>query len=333
MGREVSADILVVDDIEAAGQEYVRLIERETGLSAVFAQNAQDALDLLITNPIKVAVLDQIIGSDRGTELFLKIRDIDPTVRAVMFTGEAGTEDVANALRNGYGDYLTKMEVASLSRVVVEQLHEHKLRLAISLAQTNREVVLRRRHGVWPRVRSQSISLFSIAALETPNPRADWRARASVRAGEHKVVKDEYETSQSLTIDRESQSELSSTFGFSTRDIGELSVGLAGKVAEQLRLVVQSSATVRSSRERTLQLPAEPTDPRILHVIKRTFERAPISRTIRVTLMSECECCQGVVPLVLAMTVTTNTFHTRQIDVLSNGESVVTETGVEADDE
>jgi DNA-binding NtrC family response regulator len=68
----VTSKVLVVDDDRVAGLDYATLLQRTTGLPALFAASVEDALNAVRTSEISVAVIDQrmeaVLGIS-GTQL------------------------------------------------------------------------------------------------------------------------------------------------------------------------------------------------------------------------------------------------------------------------
>ncbi|WP_433304286.1 response regulator [Actinoplanes sp. CA-030573] len=70
---------------------------------------------------IRVVVLDQRMPLRNGTDLFLRLRAVNPGVRGIVFSGEAETGEVSEAYDVGYAKYLHKSEVERLPEIIREQ--------------------------------------------------------------------------------------------------------------------------------------------------------------------------------------------------------------------
>lgn len=94
-------EILVVDDILEAAQDYARLINTKTGLKVIPTSDPDEAVRIVQHNDIKVLVLDQKMPIITGTELLKKLR-LYTKARALMLTGEADIEDLGNAINMNF---------------------------------------------------------------------------------------------------------------------------------------------------------------------------------------------------------------------------------------
>ena len=113
-------EILVVDDILEAAQDYARLISSKTGLTVISTSDPEKALQIVQHNDIKVLVLDQKMPKMTGTELLRKLREFT-RARALMLTGEADIEDLGNAINMNFSAHVNKSQVMDLPSSVLHQ--------------------------------------------------------------------------------------------------------------------------------------------------------------------------------------------------------------------
>ena len=100
-------DILVLDDIEAAGLMLKRLLERKGHKVAAFTEEEQ-ALAHIRTHPVEVAVLDIRLKKLSGIEMLEEIKRISPSTRVIMLTGYPTLETARQAQQLGAFDYCIK---------------------------------------------------------------------------------------------------------------------------------------------------------------------------------------------------------------------------------
>lgn len=112
-------DVLVVDDVSSAAEDFARLIFAQTGLKTIYTSSAKDAIDIVQRNDIKVLVLDQVMPEKTGTELLKELR-VYTDAKALMLTGEASKEDLANAINLKFDAHLDKALITNLSDNVVK---------------------------------------------------------------------------------------------------------------------------------------------------------------------------------------------------------------------
>lgn len=113
-------EILVVDDILEAAQDYARLISTKTGLKVIPTSDPDEAVRIVQHNDIKVLVLDQKMPIITGTELLKKLRNYTKA-RALMLTGEADIEDLGNAINMNFCAHVNKSQVVDLPSSVFHQ--------------------------------------------------------------------------------------------------------------------------------------------------------------------------------------------------------------------
>ena len=113
-------EILVVDDILEAAQDYARLISTKTGLKVIPTSDPDEAVRIVQHNDIKVLVLDQKMPIITGTELLKKLR-LYTKARALMLTGEADIEDLGNAINMNFCAHVNKSQVVDLPNSVLHQ--------------------------------------------------------------------------------------------------------------------------------------------------------------------------------------------------------------------
>lgn len=98
--------ILVADD-EADIRNLIQISLEENGYAVLTAQNGKQALDILLSEDIQLAILDVMMPVMDGFNLLRKIRE-HSTIPVIMLT--ARTDDIDKVLGLGLGadDYLSK---------------------------------------------------------------------------------------------------------------------------------------------------------------------------------------------------------------------------------
>ena len=105
-------EVLVVDDVLSAAEDYARLIHAKTGLKTTYTSSAKEAVEIVLCNDIKVLVLDQVMPEKTGTELLKELRPITKA-KALMLTGEASKEDLGEAINLKFDAHLDKALVTT----------------------------------------------------------------------------------------------------------------------------------------------------------------------------------------------------------------------------
>lgn len=119
MTKKKNYEVLVVDDVLSAANDYARLIETKIGLQVAYTSDVEEALKYVQYNDMKVLVLDQKMPVT-GTQLLEKLRPFT-SARAIMLTGEADKEDLGNAINLNFHAYVDKSKVTQLPDVVFSQ--------------------------------------------------------------------------------------------------------------------------------------------------------------------------------------------------------------------
>jgi two-component system cell cycle sensor histidine kinase/response regulator CckA len=94
--------ILIVDD-EKAILDLLELAFSDFNISCFKANNGQEALDVYKENKnaIKAVLTDMEMPRIGGKQLFFKLKDLDPSLSVILFSGYSNNEDVQECLDNG----------------------------------------------------------------------------------------------------------------------------------------------------------------------------------------------------------------------------------------
>ncbi|MBN2536604.1 MAG: response regulator [Spirochaetales bacterium] len=108
-GKEGHAHILFVDD-EQMIRESIQIILTNLGYEISLCKNGIEALDFYSKNWEKVdlVILDMIMPEMNGYESFVKMREINPYIKALLLSGYSTLEDIKNALENGISGFIHK---------------------------------------------------------------------------------------------------------------------------------------------------------------------------------------------------------------------------------
>lgn len=327
-GEDVSIEILVVDDSLELARETAALINVGIHLETTYASDSSTALEIVEQNPILVVILDQRMGVDlSGTQLFQQIHLMNPTIRAIMLTGEAGPDEVGQALELGFRDYLPKGRIAELPNRVLLQYVKSKVEGMEQ--QTKRDNRL-----LWPRrprlrvLHRAEIRLISrqVIASRFVNP-DDWVTVVQINAGEERKIAREVTRLASVVVEEQSQQTLQASVGLKGRAIAEVTSALQSALTESMRLARTVTDSTTDSTEQTFRLPPEPKTPGPVYVRARLFQRAPVYQKMLVTLLATCRCCglNTTIPLIVLRD--TGLLATRHEDRMSDQSVHIIDTG------
>ena len=121
-------NILVVDDERSIREGVDRVLSR-MGCTVLTAPNGEEALDILKTDPVSIAILDLKMPGMDGMELHQRIRELDDRIVVIIITGYATIETAINAMKQGAYDFIPKPFEPDHLKIVVNRAIE-KIRLS-----------------------------------------------------------------------------------------------------------------------------------------------------------------------------------------------------------
>jgi len=98
--------LLIEDDRKIAN--FVRRGLREAGFAVDHAENGVDGLDLLLTEPYDVAVIDIMLPGLDGLSIIEKMRNRRMKIPVLVLSAKGTVDDRIKGLQTGADDYLTK---------------------------------------------------------------------------------------------------------------------------------------------------------------------------------------------------------------------------------
>ncbi|MBN1385200.1 MAG: response regulator [Elusimicrobia bacterium] len=101
------ANILVVEDNEVLA-EFIGDELRDNGYGADVVHTGKEAIERVKTGIFDVALLDIKLPDIKGTEVLVKLKEINPNIVCIMMTGNTNIETTIDSLRGGAQDYLLK---------------------------------------------------------------------------------------------------------------------------------------------------------------------------------------------------------------------------------
>ena len=130
--------ILIIDD-ESFIRENVQRILNEDGYRVLEAATSTEALGLVASDEVDLALLDLNLGTENGLDLLGALKEANPDLLVIIITGYGSVETAVDALKLGAFDYMKKPFKADALRVIVK--------LALQTQELKREVRGLRRSG------------------------------------------------------------------------------------------------------------------------------------------------------------------------------------------
>lgn len=99
--------VLIVDD-ERNLLEVLSVALGNMGYTAVAAESAEQALDMLDKRKINLVLTDLKLPGMSGQELLAKVKQINPVLPVILMTAYASVKDAVDLIKNGAYDYIVK---------------------------------------------------------------------------------------------------------------------------------------------------------------------------------------------------------------------------------
>ena len=101
--------ILIIDDEETVRNLVMEILERY-GYRTLLAEDGEEGVELYKKHgdAIKLIIIDMIMPKLGGLETFLILKDINPSVKALLSTGYSHSERVQEILNSGVKGFIKK---------------------------------------------------------------------------------------------------------------------------------------------------------------------------------------------------------------------------------
>jgi len=161
-----TARVLHVDDEPDFGDLVATFLEREREQMTVVSEtNAEDAIETFEEEDVACVVSDYDMPGTDGLELLGDIRERDPDIPFILFTGKGNEEIASEAISAGVTDYMQKGggtdQYAVLANRVQNAVHQYRSeREAEQMQQRLREVTESSTDCIWMFTRDWEDLLF-----------------------------------------------------------------------------------------------------------------------------------------------------------------------------
>jgi len=117
----MSSTILVMDD-ELLALESLESFLKQAGYTVVPASSAREAVEQARETPCDAALLDMKMPEMDGFQVAAMLRQLQPGLRVIMFTGYASLETEAHAAQLDFYEYLPKSNWYDLLLPTIERV-------------------------------------------------------------------------------------------------------------------------------------------------------------------------------------------------------------------
>lgn len=312
-------EIIVIDDAPNAANDFAELIEAQTGFKVKPFDNPNELLDYVAHVNVKVAVIDQVMPVMKGTELFNKIRQIDPNVLAIMLTGEATKEELAKAINVGFSSYLSKNEISKLSNFVLDLFTKYE----VAISKELKNAPAKKLFSFWrhPFTTCDIVSCMPYGGMVVSE---EGECILDIYAGQEKEWNIISSIDNKIQIEKRIEQKLKTEFSISAQQISE---SINSSIIAQSSKLYSISSQHTESQKLSYKLP-ESHNQESTYVSRRVIEQFPIYQLYRIVLRRICRICKQAKHISIIVSKQTSKFQTRQIDHMSDGSTREIDLGI-----
>ena len=282
-------ELLVVDDDLAAAQTFADLIATKYGLGTEAYSDLNKVLEIIRTGSIKVVVLDERMPEMNGTDLYKKIKSINPSIKAVLLTGEADRSDIMKAAKMGYSDYLEKSHISELPGKVMVAYTQYEVGIIEQLGEERPLSIfnpIKTRMGIYK---------YTVCSVELVNKNyifeENWKTQLAFDSSEY-TQEYSYEYTKECIVKAGAEFKNSANVGLETGKLASLRSQLDSVVTSHIESSLSLSATHKKKVSQTYKLQDGIEEGK--KAVKKVFESNPIYYKFNILLKKYCRLCGNV---------------------------------------
>lgn len=320
--------VLILEDREE-GQGYKELLESRLKIEAFWAKNEGEAISIVESNFIKVAVLDQRLEADvLGTKVFEKIRKLQPRLLAIMLSRQATEEDLGRSVDLGYFKYLNKRDILELPEIVMDALEKANIELLKSRTDTSRHLIASFRNGffVWQKYQ---VFLVSRSLIDSEFIFEDrWSQLITLEAGQQFNRELGFDMETSVVLETKSSVELETKYSLKLEGLKN---SLGSDLSSKAGFEVKSSESQRFAKKvkfgEVWTGPTIPTEVGKEYLASKSYEVNQVYEKYQNILEILCPYCNTSETFSVISYAPTRKVRRRQIDYFNTGRKQVIDTG------
>lgn len=291
MEKNLKPEILVIDDNTEAAKSFAEYITACLKITATFESNLENVIELIKQGGIKVVILDQRMPTISGTELYKGIQEINPHIKAVMLTGEADRNEVAQALEMGYVSYLEKNNIQELPSVALIAYTKYQTEL-----YKNSDLKYFIPIRVWnPFKNCVYLISYSISSFKEVNKEYifedKWRTTLELEAAE-KEVEDTCDFATEIILQEDTKISSSLKSSLSLIDISKIKTEINSAITSHLGITHKWTLKKRKKVKTTYRLQEGVESGK--QAIKKIYERVPVYIQYYAIVKKTCRICGKV---------------------------------------
>lgn len=318
-------EILIVDDVEVAANDFAALIKANLRFNVIAVSTSVEAIEVVKKHNIRVVVLDQVMPGKKGTDLYKEIKNINPSIKAIMLTGEASSDEVGLAMRLGFSNYLNKGEILKLPEIVLSLYIQYEIDI-LKKYSLEKSVLLYRD---WKQLFSIKYLLINVFPINGDIIREEEKEVVlDIVVGQDIEDAKRYKYEDTIKLESSLESKLQAEMNLSAVGIREMKSKINSElVSKYSKSYTFASEYVKESQQK-FRLPEQPVNPDVKYILRRVIERSPVYKEFRVIIARQCLLCKDVKIYTTVVSKQTNQFTSKQIDYFSDNTHVVTNLGI-----
>lgn len=318
-------EVLVVDDIIDAAKDFAELIESNLEIRADATSSPETALEIVKNNNIKVVVLDQVMPNMKGTDLFKKIKQINPFVKALMLTGEAKSDEVGLAFNLGFSDYLNKLDILQLPQKVLILYNKYDIDI-LKGKSYNKPITLYHDFKHFMCIKYELINIIPNKDLVYQDE--EYEVVLDIIAGQDIANTTRYEFENTIKIESSIEDRMKSEMNISDIGIKKIKANINAELISKYNKTTTFISRFTNVSEQKFRLPEQPTDLSVKYITRRVIERSPIYKEFCIVIKKSCLLCKESKIFTIIVSKQTDKFHTRQTDYFSDNTKSTIDLGV-----
>ena len=284
-----NVEVLVVDDDLTAAQTFSELIATKYRFRTEAYSNLEKVLEVVRTGTVKVAVLDERMPDMNGTDLFKKIHQINPNIKAVLLTGEADRLDIMKAAKLGYSDYLEKSNISELPGKVLVAYTQYE---ACIVNKSNEEQLLNIFNPLKPQTWFYRYTIGSVELVDKNFTFEEgWKTKLALVSSEQ-TQEYSYEYTKECKVMAGTEFKESANVVIEAGKLASLKSQLDTVVTSHIDSSLSLSVTQKKKITQTYKLQEGIEDGK--QAVKKVFESNPIYYKFNVLLKKYCRFCGSV---------------------------------------
>jgi YesN/AraC family two-component response regulator len=322
---EFNIEVLTIDNYLDTAQSYADLIETHCHLKSVAMSDIDLAIKCISENPIKVVVLDQRMPT-LGTDVFVKLKKVNPFLKIIMVSGEASFEEADRAKKLGFSDFLHKKNIAELPNIIYRLRSEYEKDILHTIKESNPF------HKEW------RFNFFHIGCIryylldykiinENFEKITEWKTLERINEGEkqNKEVTIDLKVTDKISIQEESKVQLKNAVSINHKSfLSKLDIELDNSILLSKEMENTKTETSKKTSELSLR------EDEIIDgkkVVSKIYETNQVYSQILLHIKKACGFCKEhtVFPLMIYKPINKKVF--RQISYTEDNKDHIVNTG------